>query len=264
MTTGAAITLPGLTTKWLGRTALHFDEIDSTNTWLKARMTGDLPRGTAVLAALQTAGKGRLGRHWQEEQDAGLALSFLLRGFPPASIPALPLAIGLAVCLALEDVGAGQAGIKWSNDVLLAEQKICGILCESRTGTDAVVAGIGVNLLHSRAQLDAAGLVYATSLHLATKQVPTPPALAASIANRLEPILEQIQTGGFAAIRPAYCARCLTLGRQVRLLNADGTARTGQALTISPRGDLICRMENGAEEAIGAGEVSVRGLYGYV
>ena len=261
--------MPGLTTAWLGRHALHFEEIDSTNTWLKERLTSDLPQGTAVLASLQTAGKGRLGRQWSERRNTGLALSFLLRDFAPEAMPALPLAIGLGVCLALADLGPEvQAAIKWSNDVLLAEgegwKKICGILCETRSGTGTVVAGMGVNLTQTRQQLEADGLVYATSVQLVTGQIWQPTVLAAHIANRLEPILEQLRAGGFAAIQEEYSRRCLTIGRQVRILERDGSARVGEALGVSPRGDLVCRMENGGEESIGAGEVSVRGLYGYV
>jgi BirA family biotin operon repressor/biotin-[acetyl-CoA-carboxylase] ligase len=256
--------LPGLKTKWLGRQYLHFDEVDSTNNYLMRHL--DLPHGQAVTASLQTAGKGRLGRSWNAGRDRSLSLSFLLRDWPVDRLAALPLVVGLGVCRAVETVAGIEAAIKWSNDVLVGERKICGILCESRitqaTSADVVV-GLGINLLQTAEELERLSLVYASSLLLATGKEVSPFHLASNVLGELEFLLENYAISAFPALREDYAARCLTLGREVTLTGLDGAIRRGTALGLGDEGELLCRIE-GLITPVRAGEVSVRGLYGYV
>lgn len=256
--------LPGLSTRVLGREWRHFASLPNTNDYCKQH-ADRLPHGTAVTAAAQTAGKGRLGRRWDSRPGDGLALSVLLHHWQPQGMGLLPLLAGLAVSEALDSLCGLRTGLKWSNDVLADDRKLCGILCESRIGSPGgfAVVGIGVNLTHTSADFARLGLVYATSLRMATDKLFAFDAVAGAILNRLEPLLEQYRTEGFAPLRERYRQRCVTLNRPVRVV-ADGAERTGLAVDIGPDGALLCRLD-GREDLtpIHAGEASVRGLYGY-
>lgn len=256
------MTLPGLQAAWLGRHWEHFATLPSTNDYCK-RNADALPHGAAVTAELQTGGKGRLGKRWNEEPGKGLALSLLLREPPMDFLRLLPLISGLAVAEALDELCGVPCGLKWSNDVLLEGKKLCGILCESRIGSDGAfaVVGIGVNLAHTLEDFQRLGLVYATSLLLATKKNYPAAETAAAILNRLEPLLEQFLAQGFGPILPRYKARCVNLGKPVRVLWQD-SQREGVALDIAEDGSLLCELD-GEIRPITAGEASVRGLLGY-
>lgn len=251
-----------LKTAWLGRSFECLEELDSTNEYLKANAF-DLPHGAAVIAKRQTAGKGRLGRNWQDSGNS-LALSVLLHGQSIERLAMLPLVAGVAVSDALQSLTGESFPIKWSNDVLFGDKKICGILCESKIsgGNAFAVIGIGVNLAQTREDFDCLGLVYATSLKLATGKSFEILPVAYGILNKFEPIIEDFQKKGFEAIREKYKKRCVTLGREVRVISGV-TEQTGFADDIAEDGGLVLKTSGGVK-IIRAGEASVRGLYGYV
>lgn len=125
---------------------LHFQEIDSTNTYLKREYAG-LPDQSVVLADHQTQGRGRLGRIWSDNSDS-LTFSLLLKsGIRPKSSSLLPLLAGASLILTLKKLGI-EATIKWPNDILLQGKKVCGILAEAIYDPDlkAIILGIGLNL----------------------------------------------------------------------------------------------------------------------
>ncbi len=242
---------------WFGKNLAMLDEVDSTNDYLK-REAESLPHGAAVIAKRQNAGKGRIGRGWQ---SGGLMMSFLMHGLAPEKLSALPLAVGLAVAGALEKLSATPGfGLKWSNDVLFGDQKLAGILCEGTiAGKRAyAVAGIGVNLEQTREELDGLGLVYASSLKTATGKSYGILPVARAIFDEFEPIYEIYKLMGFSALREKYKSRCVTLGREIRVITGE-TERRGVAADIACDGGLVLR-DGGV---IRAGEASVRGLYGY-
>ena len=255
--------LPGLATESLGRFYLHLDTVGSTNDYLKEN-AHLLPHGAAVTASRQTMGKGRMGKTWNGERDRGLALSVLLHHWKPQELSLLPLLAGIAVCRGIRRLCGAQCGVKWSNDILLEDRKLCGILCESQiqpSGDGFAVVGMGVNLLQTGEEFSRLGLVYATSLFLATKKSYAAADAAAAILNQLEPLLEQFSASGFAPLRAEYRSLCVTLGRQVRVV-CQGGEQVGAALDIADDGSLLCNI-GGKILPISAGEASVRGLYGY-
>lgn len=252
--------MDGLATKWLGREFEYLGEVTSTDDYLKEH-AGELENGAAVVAERQTRGKGRTGREWQGGD--GLAMSFLLHNPRIADLTCLPLVAGMAVIRALERAAGSGFGLKWSNDVLFGDKKICGILCESRISSHSAfaVAGIGVNLSQTREEFDALGLVYATSLELATGARIEKTRFAAMILNEFEPLYEKFAQSGFSAIRENYKSYCVTLGKRVRVITKAGE-REGEALDIAEDGSLVCEI-GGKLVHVRAGEASVRGLYGY-
>jgi BirA family biotin operon repressor/biotin-[acetyl-CoA-carboxylase] ligase len=150
---------------------LRFDSLDSTNTEAlkQARLGAD--EGTCIIARQQLAGRGRLGRNWESPKDAGLYLSVVLRpSFEHAHFPLITLAAAVAVYDTLADSGL-RPDIKWPNDILVDEKKICGILAETTETTKglAVIVGIGINLrsqddphLQSAASLESQGVSVAS------------------------------------------------------------------------------------------------------
>jgi BirA family biotin operon repressor/biotin-[acetyl-CoA-carboxylase] ligase len=250
-----------LITAWLGHSLTLFEEIDSTNEYLK-REAHRMPHGAAVIALKQNVGKGRAGRGWQ---SGGLMTSFLLHGLDPARISALPLVAGLAVVKALEKLtGIKGFGLKWSNDVLFGGQKLAGILCESRISGDNAfaVTGVGVNLTQTREELESLGLVYAASIKTATGESPEILALAHAIFNEYEPLFDIYCNSGFEVLKRSYKKHCVTLGHEVRV-TSGGSELTGIASNITGEGGLVLDTADGVV-VINAGEASVRGLYGYI
>ncbi len=255
--------LPGLTTQKLGREAVWLPSVGSTNAYLKER--GDcLPHGTACYTDNQTAGRGRLGRDWQASAGQTLALSVLLKPLWEAST--LPLVVGLAVSRALFQLSGAAFQIKWPNDIVCSNRKVCGILCEGRQGKDGgfAVGGIGVNLLQTTADWETADLPHAGSLLQLTGRRFSPEETAAAILNELEPLWDALRRDGFAPLLPAFQERCFTVGREVRVQLLDGTVLCeGAATAVEADGALRVRTEAG-DRLVRAGEVSVRGLYGYL
>ena len=216
----------------------------STNADLAA--TPGAPEGTVVVADLQTAGRGRLGRSWVAPPGTALTFSALLR--PPPIDPArwswIPLLVGLGVRAAVTEVTGLRADLKWPNDLLLGESKFCGILCE--VVGDAVVAGVGINVSVAVADLPTSD---ATSLQLTGAANVSRPDLLASvlreIANRMSSWREQ--GGDPAELRAEYVAACATIGRHVRLQTPGGQV-FGSAADVDDLGRLVV---NGTAYAAG-------------
>ena len=250
--------LPTRRAVWCGKHWIHLEQVDSTNDYLKR---GDFPDGTAVLADRQVAGKGRQGKSWSGA-SAGQAmyLSVLFHSMKISDMGLLPLLCGLAAARSLGE----SAQIKWPNDVLLGGKKAVGILCESKIQGSEVCAicGIGINLTQPAEFFAENDLPYGTSVRSQTGETRTAKQAAGMLLDELEPILDQYRREGFSPILPAYCSRCVTLGRQVRVFQGQQPI-VAQAKGIAPDGGLICEKQ-GVEFIVRAGEASVRGLYGYI
>ncbi len=261
--TGYEASLPGLTTRALGRQAICLPRVGSTNDYVKEHAAA-LQTGAVVYTLCQTAGRGRRGKDWDGAAGRMLALSVLLRPAPARALPVLPLCVGLAAAEELEALTGGVFGIKWPNDVLCGGRKIAGILCEgfSIGGEGAAVLGIGFNLDGAIVDFDRAGLPYAGSILSETGRKAPPEAVSAALLNQLEVVMDACEAGGFPAVQARFEKKCLTIGREVRVFGANG-ALTGVAAGLAADGALL--VDCGGEEiCIRSGEASVRGLYGYV
>lgn len=236
-------------------------ETPSTNDWLKARR--ELPHGTWCATDRQTAGRGRRGRTWDAPDGKTLALSVLLHG---GARPTLPLVCAMAAAETLTALTDFPFAWKWPNDIICDNRKVCGILCESVAEGDRidVIAGLGINLTQTKEELERAGLPYAGSVEMLTGKPLSPQRVAEALIARLTTYAERLDAEGLAPFLPAYADGCITLGRRVRVQNADGaTLLTGVAESIDDGGALMVRTEDGTLTRCDAGEVSVRGLYGY-
>ena len=243
------------------------EEIDSTNSYLKREALEGAPHGTVAVANCQTAGRGRLTRSFLSPPDRGVYLSVLLRPqLPPEALMGATGMAAVAVCRAIERVSEAKVGIKWTNDLVLGGKKLCGILTEmaleGETGVvQSLVIGAGVNVSHSREDFGPEVAEMATSLALEGCAV-SRPALAAAMIEELYRLSESL--GGSAEDWvEEYRRRCVTLGKDVQLLWAEGR-ESARALDIDGQFGLVVRRPDGSVTTVRTGEVSVRGLYGYV
>lgn len=258
-------------TKWLGHKVFYYDEIDSTNTEAKRRAEEGAPHGTLIVADMQSAGRGRRGRGWESPHNQGIFFTILLRPeIEPVNAPMLTLVMAMAVTRAISNCTGVKAEIKWPNDVVVNGKKVVGILTEMSAQIDYVnhiVIGTGINVHQETFPEELAEK--ATSLDIELKQQKEMPNV--SRAQLLEKILEQfeecyekyIQTQDLSNLMEEYNQNLVNMGRRVRVLDPLGEFE-GNALGINEHGSLRVEKGNGEIAEISSGEVSVRGIYGYV
>ena len=255
-----------VTTKWAGRQVVYYDETDSTNNQAKAAGEKGEVHGTLFVADRQTAGKGRRGRGWESPSGNSVSMTILLRPeIPPVKAPMLTLVMALAVADGIRDALGVDAGIKWPNDIVLNKKKICGILTEMSTEIDYinyVVIGVGINVNQETFPDEIKET--ATSLKVETGKPVKRAGVIATVMERFEQYYEQfVQREDLSGIREAYEACLVNRDRDVRVLDPAG-AYEAHAKGINDTGELIVVLPDGTEREIYAGEVSVRGIYGYV
>ena len=240
--------------------------LDSTNSNLKYLAQEGAADGTVIIANEQMAGRGRMGRTYQSKEGLGVYLSILFRPTRPLQqLMALPALGAVAACRAIERVSGLMMEIKWPNDLVAQGKKLGGILCESVSETvcgPAVIMGIGINVCHRTEDFDGAVAEFAASLEMLTGKTVSCSALAAALVEELD-ILRCEALESPQLWLEEYRAACLTVGREVQVL-CDGGTQRAVALGVDEGFGLQVRYADGREETVRAGEVSVRGLYGYV
>ena len=252
----------------IGSHLLCLDVIDSTNTECKRQAMAGAPHGLAVLSEEQTGGRGRLGRSFQSPKGCGLYLSLLLRPkLPPQEVVDFTAWVAVAVCDGIEAACGVRPQIKWTNDIVLGGKKLCGILTElgleSETNSlQYLVTGIGVNVNHTPEDFDEEIRSIATSLSMYLGK----PIRRAGLAIELLKALDRMYAG-FPHNKQEYLDRyradCLTVGKDVQLITPV-SRQEAHALSIDDKFRLVVEFPDGSQKALSAGEVSVRGMYGYV
>lgn len=227
----------------IGEPRLHVDECESTQLLLDASM----PEGAVATAEHQTAGRGRLGRVWEDEPGSSVLVSVLLK--PPAARRAAELSLvgGVATALAVEHATLLAAQIKWPNDVMLNRRKVAGGLAEARDG--AVVLGIGLNVNQTREQLPLDARTPPASLRTITGRTYDRDAVLASLLTELDREYRRWLEGGLDALYADIGARDFLRGRRV---SVDGTS--GTAVMIA-RDGLLEVETGGGLERVDSGEV---------
>ena len=262
------------------RNCIHKEITDSTSNDISRLALEGAPEGCVVTADMQTAGKGRRGRSWETEAGTSLLFSLLLRPrLAPDTAPQITLLMAMAVTRAVRELLGLQAQIKWPNDVVVNGKKVCGILTEMqlKDGTiDYVVVGTGVNVNQTSIPVELENS--ATSLLLEKERVLADSECKESVKGMcldrnalLESILEVFeeyyeiffQKQNFSDLMKEYNESLVSLDKEVKVLDPKGEF-TGISKGINEKGELLVELSNGEVNAIYAGEVSVRGLYGYV
>ena len=256
-----------LKARWIARRIDYYDATGSTNRIARVLGSEDAstaPHGTLVIADEQESGRGRMTRSWISKKGDAVLMSLLLRPrhTAPEEAAALVQVTALAVCEACRQLGA-PALIKWPNDIVADGLKLCGILLEMNADMDQVhyaVAGMGLNVLGSPRSAE---IPHAGCLAEICPRVPSRAEAAARILEQYEKYYDLWARGGASAIRPAYEERCVTLGRRVRVVGLNETFE-GTARALTADGSLEVVTDEGKSRIVRAGDVSVRGIMGYV
>ncbi len=244
----------------------YFDTIDSTNTQAKHLAAGGAPHGTVLIADHQTGGRGRMGRSFHSPAGCGIYLSMILRPNCPAQkLLHLTCAVAVAAADGIQNAAGLRPGIKWTNDLVVGQKKLGGILTElsvdSAGNVDYAVVGIGINCSQTAEAFPEEIQSIATSLHLCTSKRIDRTAVIAAILVALQQMCNDLQNS--EAIHTRYRRDCITIGQDISLVRGDETCH-GKALDVDENGALLVRFDNGQIRAVNSGEVSIRGMYGYV
>ena len=252
----------------VGSKLMCLDVVDSTNTECKRQAVAGAEEGLVVMAEEQTGGRGRRGRGFQSPKGKGLYLSALFRpDLEPGQVSDFTAWVAVAVCDGIEACCGIRPQIKWTNDIILNGKKLVGILTElslvSETNTlDYMVTGIGVNVNQAVEDFSPEIQEMATSLSMVLGR----PVRRADLAAQIILALDRMYAGypeDRAEYLKKYRAGCITTGHQVQLIT-PAARRQAFALEIDDDFNLVVELYNGKRETISAGEVSVRGMYGYV
>lgn len=255
-----------MNTQWLGRNIVYKDVVGSTNAEVRKMAEDGAENGLLVVADSQTMGKGRRGRTWESPKGTNLYFSMLLKpNFAPDKASMITLVAAYSVAKVIREKTGLDAKIKWPNDIVVGKKKVCGILTEMSMERDYihhVVVGIGINVNEERFPLELKDM--ATSLKNEKGSL-------VSRANLLSDILLQFEgdyikflaSEDLELFLDEYNKILVNKGALVKVLDPKGEF-SGIAGGIGIDGRLIVFKENGQIETVYAGEVSVRGMYGYV
>ena len=245
-----------------------FEEVTSTNTLLKELGRQGAIAGTVLVADRQTRGRGRLGRTFLSPGGVGVYLSALIRpNCAPRSLMHLTCAVAVAMCDAVEAAFGFRPGIKWTNDLVVGNRKLGGILTElgldPKTGqVSYAVLGIGINCGQTDTDFDESIRSMATSARMVLGHTADRDRLIAEMVLALERMDHELLHAP-AHMLDRYRRDCITLGKHVSILRGD-EVRHATALDIDAEGGLVVRYDSGETGTVTSGEVSVRGLYGYI
>ena len=237
-------------------------ETGSTNADLAARAAvGDASHGSVLLTTYQSSGRGRLDRTWSAPPGSSLAMSMLvvpgdLQGEPGRQRWTwLPLICGMAVSEAIRRATGVSTVLKWPNDVMVGDRKLCGILAEqvSTPHGPGCVIGVGINTDLTEDQLP---VPWATSLLLSGASTRNKTTIAATVLRAFGLLYANWHDDFDAdALAGAYIERCATIGREVRVVLSETEAVTGRAVALDGDGRLVVRTAEGTR-VFGAGDIT--------
>lgn len=255
-----------LTTREFARKLYYYDETDSTNT--RAKLAGETAceHGALFVANRQTAGKGRRGHSWSSDKGTTISMSYLLKpDIDISCVSRITLVAALSLAHALRQIDGVNPQIKWPNDVVSNGKKLVGILTEMTSeGTDIsyVVVGIGINVFNSSFPEELSDK--ATSVLLENGKGCDRSWLVAQVSNEFEKLYDRfIENRDLSFMVDEYNEYLVNRNSQVYVIDG-GDKRMYTALGLSHDGGLLVKDENGEIQNIISGEVSVRGIYGYV
>jgi BirA family biotin operon repressor/biotin-[acetyl-CoA-carboxylase] ligase len=243
-----------LKTKIMGRKVFHFDATTSTNDKAYELAESGEPEGTVVIAESQSHGRGRVGRKWVSPGGGGIYMSVILRPDLEADeIPAITLVAAASVVKTLIRLTGADAKIKWPNDVMINEKKVCGILTEMKAQPDRVdflVLGIGINVNTPQDKLPDT----ATSVKSELKKALNRAELVRGFLGQFEKDYILFTKIGFSSLRDECKEFSVVIGRKVKITEHHRTVK-GTVLDIDDKGALIVRDEEGKRSRIFSGDV---------
>lgn len=254
------------TTEWLGKEIVYKEETTSTNADVRKLAEEGAENGLVVFADGQTAGKGRRGREWESPKGVNLYFSMLLKPqFDPSKASMVTLVAAYSVARVIREYTGLDAKIKWPNDIVIGKKKVCGILTEMSMERDYIhhiVVGVGINVNEEVFTEEIAGMATSLKVEKGTL-VQRAPLLSGILCQFEKDYLDFLAAEDLKPFVDEYNSMLVNKGALVKVLDPKGEF-SGIAGGIDEEGMLIVFKENGQIEKVYAGEVSVRGMYGYV
>ncbi|SCY99676.1 biotin--[acetyl-CoA-carboxylase] ligase [Alkaliphilus peptidifermentans] len=254
-----------LNTSEIGKKIIHFQSIDSTNTYAK-EIAEKMPSGTIIVSEEQLGGKGRMGKDWTSPKGEGIWMSVILKPhIPPEEGSKLTQIAAAAVCEGIRSITGLNALIKWPNDVVVGGRKVCGILTEMVAEINQIhylIVGPGINVNNSRFDESLSNI--ATSLYLEKGEKIHRKKLLCEIINKFDQLYNDFITEGTLKKSIDICRmNSALIGREI-IIHQGGKKIKAKALDITEDGLLEVIYEDGSKSKIISGEVSIRGKNGYV
>ena len=255
-----------LHTDWVAKEVLYFDTIDSTNTKAQELAEKGYPSGTLVVADKQESGKGRRGRSWVSPSGAGIFMTLMIKpDINPNNASMLTLVAALAVAKAITSVTGEEAMIKWPNDIVVNGKKVCGILTEMNAQFDYInhiVVGIGINVHNESFPEEISQMASSLMIEAGGKRFHRAQIIAETMSYFEQYYDTFLKTQDLSALVREYDKLLVNRNKSVRVLDPKEPF-DGKAMGITPKGELIVDTWE-SRKLVSSGEVSVRGIYGYV
>ncbi|BBL61636.1 biotin--[acetyl-CoA-carboxylase] ligase [Methanobrevibacter arboriphilus] len=250
----------GLTTEYIGKKIYSFNEVESTNSVAKFLAKQGSPEGTVIISETQTKGKGRRGKKW-ESPSGGIWLSIILKpDIDPSKAPLITLATGVAVARTLRGMNI-DARIKWPNDILINNKKVCGILTEANAKfntVEYVIVGVGIDTNLNVDVLTEDVKKRATSLSVEAKIEISESETVSNFLNEFEEIYDLFKLEQFDEILYDWRKMSQTIGSYVEIKQPLGKVLKGTAVGINNQGALILELNNGELKKVISGECTLK------
>lgn len=251
-----------LQTDIIGQNIIHFNTLESTNDYLK-QVGNDVVEGTVAISEEQTKGKGRLGRVWESKVGDGIWMSIILKpDIMPYKAPFITLIAGASVVKALNNLGVN-AQIKWPNDVIINDKKVCGILTELSAEIERinyVVLGIGMNVKNE--DFDSKLKNKATSLHKEGYKLHRVD-IVKEIFYQFELLYKKYLDNDKEEVLNICRDYSAILNKEIYIIRNDEKELV-KCIDVNEEGNLLVKNSSGQVKEIISGEVSIRGVKGYV
>ena len=253
-------------TDWAGRPVFYYDELASTNLQAKLDAENGAGEGTLIVADMQTAGRGRKGKGWSSPAGTNVYFTLILKpDYDVEQASMVTLVMGMAVAEGNRATCGVDARIKWPNDIVAGGRKLCGMLAEmsvEREFIHYVVVGVGINVKEQVFPEEIADT--ATSLWQECGRKVSRGQLIVNVMKAFEARYKVFcGSRSLSGLVEEYNGMLVNKNREVRVLDPKGEFR-GVSRGINEKGELLVELEDGSVTAVYAGEVSVRGVYGYV
>ncbi len=253
-------------TDWAGRPVFYYDELASTNLQAKLDAENGAGEGTLIVADMQTAGRGRKGKGWSSPAGTNVYFPLILKpDYDVEQASMVTLVMGMAVAEGIRATCGVDARIKWPNDIVAGGRKLCGMLAEmsvEREFIHYVVVGVGINVKEQVFPEEIADT--ATSLWQECGRKVSRGQLIVNVMKAFEARYKVFcGSRSLSGLVEEYNGMLVNKNREVRVLDPKGEFR-GVSRGINEKGELLVELEDGSVTAVYAGEVSVRGVYGYV
>ena len=253
-------------TDWVAKEVLYFDTIVSTNTKAQELAEKGYPSGTLVVADKQESGKGRRGRSWVSPSGTGIFMTLMIKpDINPNNASMLTLVAALAVAKAITSVTGEEAMIKWPNDIVVNGKKVCGILTEMNAQFDYInhiVVGIGINVHNESFPEEISQMASSLMIEAGGKRFHRAQIIADTMSYFEQYYDTFLKTQDLSALVREYDELLVNRNKSVRVLDPKEPF-DGKAMGITPKGELIVDTWE-SRKLVSSGEVSVRGIYGYV